>query len=59
MCATRIFVSSRPMFEDLNRAIEVAEVRPVIDRMVEFDEALQAYRYFESQEHIGKVVIRV
>jgi len=47
------------MFEDLNRAIEVAEVRPVIDRMVEFDEALQAYRYFESQEHIGKVVIRV
>ena len=57
--ATRIFVGSRRMFEDLNRAVEVAEVRPVIDRTFEFDEALEAYRYFESQAHIGKVVIRV
>lgn len=57
--ATRISVGSRRMFEDMNRALEVASVRPVIDRVFEFDQALEAYRYLESQQHMGKVVIRV
>ncbi len=57
--ATRISVGSRRMFEDMNRALEVANIRPVIDRVFEFDQALEAYRYLESQQHMGKVVIRV
>jgi NADPH:quinone reductase-like Zn-dependent oxidoreductase len=56
--ATRISVGSRRMFEEMNRALEVSEVHPVIDRTFEFSNALDAYRYFESQAHLGKVVIR-
>ena len=57
--ATRISVGSRAMFEDMLRALELREVHPVIDRVFEFDEAVDAYRYLESQAHFGKVVIRV
>ncbi len=57
--ATRISVGSRRMFEDMNRALEVGGVRPVIDRVFEFEQALEAYRYLESQAHFGKVVVRV
>ena len=57
--ATRISVGSRAMFEDMNRALELREVHPLIDRTFEFGEAVDAYRYLESQAHMGKVVIRV
>jgi NADPH:quinone reductase-like Zn-dependent oxidoreductase len=57
--ATRISVGSRAMFEDMNRALELRELHPVIDRVFEFGEAVDAYRYLESQAHFGKVVIRV
>jgi NADPH:quinone reductase-like Zn-dependent oxidoreductase len=56
---TRIGVGSRRMFEDLNRAVEVNAIHPVIDRVFEFGEAREAYSYFESQAHVGKVVVRV
>ncbi len=52
-----IYVGSRSMFEDMNRAIEINDIHPVIDRVFGFDEALAAYRYMESQAHFGKVVI--
>ena len=54
-----IFVGSRTMFEAMNRAIEVAGMHPVIDRVFEFDQAPQALAYLESGTHFGKVVIRV
>jgi NADPH:quinone reductase-like Zn-dependent oxidoreductase len=57
--ATRIYVGSRRMFEDMNRALEVAEVHPVVDRVFPMNEARAAYRYLESQQHFGKVVIRL
>ncbi len=57
--ATRISVGSRVMFEDMLRALELREVHPVIDRVFEFGEAVDAYRYLEAQAHFGKVVIRV
>lgn len=57
--ATRISVGSRRMFEDMNRALEVAAIHPVIDRTFDFDHALDAYRYLESQAHLGKVVVTV
>lgn len=59
MRATRITVGSRRMFEDMLRAMEVADIRPAIDRVFDFDRAVEAYRYMESQAHFGKVVIRV
>ena len=54
-----IFVGSREMFEDMNRAITVNQMRPVIDRTFQFDEAVQALEYLESGKHFGKVCIRV
>jgi NADPH:quinone reductase-like Zn-dependent oxidoreductase len=54
-----IFVGSREMFEDMNRAIESRRIRPVIDRTFQFDEAAQALAYLESGRHFGKVCIHV
>lgn len=54
-----IFVGSRAMFDDLNRAIDQSGLRPVIDRAFGFDQAAEAFRYMESGAHFGKIVIRV
>jgi NADPH:quinone reductase-like Zn-dependent oxidoreductase len=53
-----IFVGSREMFSAMNRAIEVSQLRPVIDRVFPFDEAPAALQYLESGGHFGKVCIR-
>ncbi|MGD9892286.1 MAG: NAD(P)-dependent alcohol dehydrogenase [Dehalococcoidia bacterium] len=56
--ATRIYVGSRVMFEDMLRALALREVHPVIDRTFAFEAAADAYRLLESQTHFGKIVIR-
>lgn len=53
-----IFVGSRTMFEQMTRAIEVAQMHPVIDRVFSFDEAREAMHYMKSGAHFGKVVIK-
>ncbi len=53
-----IFVGSREMFEAMNRAIALAKLKPVVDRVFPFDDAVAAYRYMESGAHFGKVCIR-
>lgn len=57
--ATRISVGSREMFERMNRALELREVHPVVDHAYTFEQAPEAFRMLESQQHFGKVVIRV
>jgi NADPH:quinone reductase-like Zn-dependent oxidoreductase len=54
-----IFVGSRDMFDAMNRAIALHQMRPVVDRVFAFDQAREAWRYLESGGHFGKVVIRV
>jgi len=54
-----IFVGSRKMFEDMNRAIGAAKLKPVIDRVFEFDEAIDALKYMQSGAHFGKIVVRI
>lgn len=53
-----LFVGSRQMFEDMNRAIETARLRPVIDRTFPLEEVREALRYMESGSHFGKIVIK-
>lgn len=53
-----IRVGSREHFEQMNRAIAVNELHPVIDRIFEFDAAHAALRRLESGKHLGKIVIR-
>jgi NADPH:quinone reductase-like Zn-dependent oxidoreductase len=54
-----IYVGSVHQFGDMNRAIAANEIRPVVDRVFEFEQAKEAYKYLKSQKHVGKVVIRV
>lgn len=53
-----IYVGSREMFEAMNRAITLNEIRPVIHRRFSFGDAPNALRYLESGAHFGKVCIR-
>jgi NADPH:quinone reductase-like Zn-dependent oxidoreductase len=39
--------------------IEDGRVRPVIDRVLSLDDAAEAHQLVESNEHIGKVLLRV
>ncbi len=59
ICLQGIYVGSREMFEDMNRAVTQAAMKPVIDRVFPFDEAPAAYRLLESGGHFGKIVIGV
>jgi NADPH:quinone reductase-like Zn-dependent oxidoreductase len=52
-----VAVGSRAQFVEMNRAIEARGLRPVVDRVFGFDDAAEAYRYYESASPFGKVVI--
>jgi NADPH:quinone reductase-like Zn-dependent oxidoreductase len=57
--AQGIFVGSREMFEAMNRAIALHQLRPVVDRVFSFHEARAALRYLESATHFGKICLRI
>ncbi len=50
---------SRKMLEEFVDAIEVGGFEPVVDRVFDFDDAPEAYRYLDGGSHIGKVMISV
>ncbi|MET7790037.1 zinc-binding dehydrogenase [Streptomyces sp900116325] len=49
---------SRSDLEDMNRGVSSHKLRPVIDRVFPFEEALDAAAYLDSGAHFGKVVIK-
>ena len=56
----RIFTGSREQFEEMNRAIEVNGIRPVVDSKVwRFEEAREAFDHAATGKMWGKVVIQV
>jgi NADPH:quinone reductase-like Zn-dependent oxidoreductase len=54
-----IYVGSRRMFEDMNRAIAQHRLKPVIHRAYAFEEARKAYRAMRKARHFGKLVIEL
>ncbi len=52
-----IYVGSREMFETMNRAIELHQLRPVVDKVFSLETVPDAYAYLASGNHFGKVVI--
>jgi len=54
-----IYVGSRAMFENMNRAITQNQIRPVIDSVFEPEKVQLALRYMESAAHFGKIVVTV
>ena len=53
-----VAAGNRAQFIAMNRAITVAKLKPVIERVFGFDELPAAFRYYESNRPFGKVVIR-
>ncbi|MCU0303656.1 MAG: NAD(P)-dependent alcohol dehydrogenase [Thermoanaerobaculales bacterium] len=52
-----ILVGSRETFERMNRALEAAGTRPVVDRVVPLADAADALARMASGEHLGKICI--
>ena len=53
-----VYVGSRVMFEDMNTAMAVNQIKPVIDQVYPFEEAQAALKLMESATHFGKIVVR-
>jgi len=51
-------VGDRVGLEDVARAISMAGIKPVIDRVFDFETAREAFAHLDSASHFGKVVIR-
>ena len=54
-----ILVGSVEQFNDMNRAIDMHQIKPIIDKVFKFEDLKSAYEYQWSQKHIGKVVVKV
>ena len=54
-----IYVGSRAMFADMNRAIETHKLKPVIDQIFDFKDARSAYHTMRGAKHFGKLVIKI
>ena len=52
-----IYVGSQSMFENMNRAIFAATLKPVIDNIFPFSDAPAAYHSMRANTHFGKLVI--
>jgi NADPH:quinone reductase-like Zn-dependent oxidoreductase len=61
ICTVRgVYVGSRSQFEDMNRAIDVNGIKPIVDENVYPLEHLKtAYQYMWDQKHFGKLTIQV
>jgi NADPH:quinone reductase-like Zn-dependent oxidoreductase len=57
--ASGVYVGSREDFEAMNRFISEHEIRPLIDRVFEFEQAQDAFDYLRSGGFMGKIVIRL
>jgi NADPH:quinone reductase-like Zn-dependent oxidoreductase len=57
--ASGIYVGSRADFEALNAFIDAHHVKPVIDKVYEFQDAAAAFDAVDKGESFGKSVIRV
>jgi NADPH:quinone reductase-like Zn-dependent oxidoreductase len=54
-----IGVGSTRMFEDMNRAITINGITPIVDRVYDFDHAPDAFRRLASREFVGKIIVTV
>ncbi|MBM3995047.1 MAG: NAD(P)-dependent alcohol dehydrogenase [Planctomycetes bacterium] len=54
-----IFVGSREMFEAMNRALALHQMKPIIDRVFEFKDIKTALGHMESGAHFGKICVQL
>lgn len=46
-------------FRGMYRAMEATQLRPAVDRVFAFEEVVEALRYLQAGEHVGKVCVQV
>jgi NADPH:quinone reductase-like Zn-dependent oxidoreductase len=54
-----VYVGNRRMFEDMNVALALNQVSPVIDQLFAFDDARSAYQVMREAGHFGKLVVTI
>jgi NADPH:quinone reductase-like Zn-dependent oxidoreductase len=54
-----VLVGSRKQQEDMVRAINVAGIRPVVDKVFPLEQIVDAFRYQESNKHFGKICLEI
>jgi len=54
-----VYVGSVSMFERFVAALEQTGIRPIIDRVFDFDDARAAWEHLASAQHLGKVVVKL
>ncbi len=54
-----VIVGSRETFEAMNRAVALARLHPVVDRVFPFAETRPALEFMAGQQHFGKIVVRM
>jgi NADPH:quinone reductase-like Zn-dependent oxidoreductase len=54
-----ISIGSRADQEDMIRAITVNRLKPVIDRRFVLEDIVAAFKYYESQQHFGKICLEL
>ncbi len=54
-----IVVGGRKAFQEMNRAIELSGLRPVVDKVFPIEETKDALEYLKSGSHFGKIVIQI
>ncbi|KAK5130243.1 hypothetical protein LTR08_002289 [Meristemomyces frigidus] len=61
ICTVRgVLVGNRLQFEEMNRAVEANNIKPVVDEKVfKLAEVREAYQYMWDQKHFGKLCISI
>ena len=54
-----VYVGNRRMFEEMNAAFALNQIRPVVDQVFDFEDARAAYHAMRTAGHFGKLVVRV
>ena len=54
-----VLVGSRAQQQDMVRAINAAGMRPIIDRHFPLSEIVDAFKYQETNQHFGKIVLDI
>jgi NADPH:quinone reductase-like Zn-dependent oxidoreductase len=54
-----IVVGGREAFIEMNRAIEISKLKPIIDKVFPLQETREAIEHLKSGSHFGKIVIKI
>lgn len=54
-----VLVGSRAQQQDMIRAIDASDMRPIIDKHFALEDIVEAFRYQETNQHFGKICLDI